>query len=563
MLINVNVRNLALIKEADVFFDEGLNILTGETGAGKSIIIGSILIALGGKIPKDIVRDEKKEALVELVFQIQTEKLKDRLCKSGVNIDEDGQLIISRKILNGRSTIKVNGETFNTSSLKNVTELLIDIHGQHDHQSLLKKDRQLDILDDFSLADIKDTKVKLKEEYSNYILLKKEITEYDIDDDSRNREISFCQFEIEEIENAHLKCGEFEEIEESYKKMSSVKDIILKMNEVYEIIGGESFDGVSEKLSNALRISQSASEIDGEIGGIVNSLTDIESICQDTCRAVKDYVDSMSFDEEETRGVEERLDELNRLRQKYEQKKIYDDPVQNILEYRDKQEEKLNKLENLENKKNELIEKINISEQKLKKLSGDLSKERKKNAVALSKNIENILKGLNFLDARFEIKITDISHYSSNGTDEIEFMISTNPGEDVKPLNRIASGGELSRIMLGIKTIMASKDEIETLIFDEIDTGISGRTAQMVAVRMKDISKVHQVICITHLPQIAAMADNHFLIEKGVMNGITETNIHILDYNESVNELSRMLGGAEITKAVLDNAKEMKNLANN
>lgn len=563
MLINVNVRNLALIKEADVYFDEGLNILTGETGAGKSIIIGSILIALGGKLSKDMVRDDKKEALVELVFSLQNRNIVDKLHNMGVSIEEDGQLIISRKILNGRSTIKVNGETFNVSALKNVTELLIDIHGQHDHQSLLKKDKQLVILDDFAEEDIKDLKNELKNEYQVYQSLKDELKEYDIDDDARNREISFCQFEIDEIDNAHLKYGEYEEVEEAYKKMSSAKDIIFKMNEVYELLGGGGFDGTSDRISNALKTAQSASELDKDIDGITESLMDLESICQDTVRAVKEYVDNMSFDEEEIIAVEQRLDELNRLRQKYEQKKVHNDIVKNILEYRNLQEEKLNKLIDLENRKNLILDKIKVSEEKLDQLSEKLTERRKKNASVLADNIENVLKGLNFLDARFNIEFNKCEHFRENGRDDIEFVIATNPGEDLKPLSKVASGGELSRIMLGIKTIMAKRDDIETLIFDEIDTGISGRTAQMVAERMKEISKIHQIICITHLPQIAAMADNHYLIEKEVKDNITETNIYLLDDEESVNELARMLGGVEITKTVLDNAREMKSLVNN
>lgn len=563
MLINVNVRNLALIKEADVYFDEGLNILTGETGAGKSIVIGSILIALGGKLPKDMVKDEKKEALVELVFQIQNKNLIEKLGNQGVSIEEDGQLIISRKILNGRSTIKVNGETFNISALKNVTELLIDIHGQHDHQSLLKKDKQLIILDNFAENELKDLKDNIKSEYRKYQDLKAELKEYDIDDEARNREIAFCRFEIDEIDNAHLKYGEYEDIEAAYRKMSASKDIIIKMNEVYELLGGESFDGTSDRISNALRTAQSVSELDKEIEKITESLMDLESICQDTVRSVKDYVDNMSFDEEETLAVEQRLDELNRLKQKYEQKKIYDDSVKNILEYRNIQEEKLNKLIDLESRKQKILDKIQISEEKLTELSNKISKIRKKNAVSLKENIENVLKGLNFLDAKFDIRFNEVNHFRENGTDDIEFVISTNPGEDLKPLSKVASGGELSRIMLGIKTIMAARDDIETLIFDEIDTGISGRTAQMVAKRMKEISKVHQIICITHLPQIAAMADNHYLIEKEVKDNITETNIHLLDKDESVNELARMLGGVKITETVLENAREMKSLANN
>lgn len=563
MLINVNVKNLALIKETDVCFDDGLNILTGETGAGKSIIIGSILIALGGKIPKEMIKDEKKEALVELVFHVQSDKTIRKIEEMGVNIDDERQLIISRKILNGRSTTKVNGENFTNAALKGITELLIDIHGQHDHQSLLKKEKQLDILDEYAGEDINDIKSDIRKEYAEYISLKSKLKEYDIDDDIRSREISFCQFEIDEINNSHMKKGEFQEVEEEYKKMSSSKSIIEKMGEVYDIIGGSGYESVSDRISQALKVSQTACEMDSDIEEIVNSIADMEAICQDTKRTVKNYVDTMSFDAEETKRIEERLDELNRLRGKYEKKHISEDVVENILAYRDEQLKKLEELMHLEERKNDILEKTAKSENKLKKLCKNLTDKRKKNAEVLKTKVEEVLKGLNFLDVKFDIEFSLNNNYTANGMDEIEFLICTNPGEDLKPLKSIASGGELSRIMLGIKTIMAAKDEVETLIFDEIDTGISGRTAQMVAERMKEVSRLHQVICITHLPQIAAMADNHYLIEKNVEGMLTHTTIQMLDYEASVNELARMLGGAEITKAVLENAEEMKKLANN
>lgn len=562
MLVNVNVKNLALINKVDIFFDEGLNILTGETGAGKSIIIGSILIALGGKVSKDIVRDSTKEGLVEVVFYIKNKETIKKIEEFGINVD-DGNVIISRKILNGRSTIKINGENITSGELKKITELLIDIHGQHDHQSLLKRDKQLQILDDFAGKAVTKLKDEIKTEYEIYTSLNSELEEYNIDEDKRLREISFCRFEIDEIDNAHLTEGEYEEIKSLYQKMSSAKNILEKMSEVYDLIAGDGYNSVSDKIGEAYRLSQSACTMDEEISKIADSLADLESICEDTKRAIKDYVDSMSFDDEECNRVELRLDELNRLISKYEIDKKNSDSILNILEYRDSQEEKLNRLENLEIKKNELLTKINKSEEKLKILSEKLTDIRYKTADELSKNIKQVLMGLNFADVKFQVEFNKKNHYSPNGVDEIQFLISTNPGEEVRPLQNVASGGELSRIMLGIKTIMAKKDEIDTLIFDEIDTGISGRTAQMVAERLKEISGIHQVICITHLPQIAAMADNHYLIEKSVTDGATETNINRLDYDDSVEELSRMLGGAMITEAVRENAREMKKLVNN
>ncbi len=563
MLLNVNVKNLALIKQADIYFDEGMNILTGETGAGKSIIIGSILIALGGKVPKDMIREDEKEALVELVFQIQDEETKAKLREQGIETEEDDQVIITRKIMNGRSLIKVNGESFTVGNLKKVTELLIDIHGQHDHQSLLKQSRHLEILDEFSEKTSGDVKSKVRQTYKEWKELKKSLEEFDMDDETRNREISFCQYEINEIDEAALRPGEYAELEERYKKMSSSKQLIETMNEVYGLTGYENDYSAAEQIGRASSMIQSLLPLDSTLESLVSSFMDLEAICQDVNRNIKTYVEELAFDEEQTAETEERLDLLNKFRQKYANLADKTEVIEKILEYRDRQKEKLDKLLHLEEQKHELIRQTAVKEQQLKELSETLSEIRKKQAKKLEKDIISVLKGLNFLDVKFEITFSKRPDFNENGTDEVEFMISTNPGEPLRPLTKIASGGELSRIMLGIKTIMAAKDNIDTLIFDEIDTGISGRTAQMVAERMKEVSRVHQIICITHLPQIAAMADMHFLIEKSVVHRETVTAIHTLNENESVAEIARMLSGSQITETVLENAREMKKLNNN
>ncbi len=556
MLLNVNVKNLALIKQADIYFDEGMNILTGETGAGKSIIIGSILIALGGKVPKDMIREDEKEALVELVFQIQDEETKAKLREQGIETEEDDQVIITRKIMNGRSLIKVNGESFTAGNLKKVTELLIDIHGQHDHQSLLKQSRHLEILDEFSEKTSGDVKSKVRQTYKEWKELKKSLEEFDM-------EISFCQYEINEIDEAALRPGEYAELEERYKKMSSSKQLIETMNEVYGLTGYENDYSAAEQIGRASSMIQSLLPLDSTLESLVSSFMDLEAICQDVNRNIKTYVEELAFDEEQTAETEERLDLLNKFRQKYANLADKTEVIEKILEYRDRQKEKLDKLLHLEEQKHELIRQTAVKEQQLKELSETLSEIRKKQAKKLEKDIISVLKGLNFLDVKFEITFSKRPDFNENGTDEVEFMISTNPGEPLRPLTKIASGGELSRIMLGIKTIMAAKDNIDTLIFDEIDTGISGRTAQMVAERMKEVSRVHQIICITHLPQIAAMADMHFLIEKSVVHRETVTAIHTLNENESVAEIARMLSGSQITETVLENAREMKKLNNN
>lgn len=563
MLLNVNVKNLALIKQADVYFDEGMNILTGETGAGKSIIIGSILIALGGKVPKDMIREDEKEALVELVFQIQDAETKVKLREQGIETEEDNQVIITRKIMNGRSLIKVNGESFTAGNLKKVTELLIDIHGQHDHQSLLKQSRHLEILDEFSEKLSGEIKSEVSQAYKEWKGLRKSLEGFDMDDETRNREISFCQYEINEIDEADLQPGEYEELEELYKKMSSARQLIETMNEIYGLTGYENDYSAAEQIGRASSMIQSLLSLDPSLESLASSFMDLEAICQDVNRNIKSYVEELSFDEERTAEIEKRLDVLNKFRQKYANLADKSEVIEKILEYRDKQKEKLDKLLHLEEQKSEILRLIDKKEKQLKKLSETLSEIRKKQAKKLEKDIITVLKGLNFLDVKFEIAFTERPDFNENGTDEVEFMISTNPGEPLRPLAKIASGGELSRIMLGIKTIMASKDNIDTLIFDEIDTGISGRTAQMVAERMKEVSRAHQIICITHLPQIAAMADTHFLIEKSVVHQETVTAIHTLDENESVAEIARMLSGSQITETVLENAREMKKLNNN
>ena len=478
-----------------------------------------------------------------------------------IELDPDNTLVISRKIVNGRSTIRVNGETFTINNLRKITELLIDIHGQHDHQSLLKVSKQLDILDDFASDSIDKIKSEINTEFHNYQNFKNELSEFDIDNDSRQREISFCEFEINEIDNAHLIPGEYDETEKKFKMISSSKDIITKLNSVYYNLA-EDNGSVMDRLTDAGRELNTLRNFGSEFDELSDSLQTVENLCDDIKREISSYIDTMTFDADDAKNTEVRFNELNLLRQKYEKETVSDDPVINIINYKNKQSENLENLLNFEERKKDLNKRLLNSEEHLTKLCSKLTDIRKKKAYDLSKKIEEVLKGLNFLDAKFEIKFDTKKEFSSNGKDEIKFMISTNPGEALRPLNEVASGGELSRIMLGIKTIMASKDRIDTLIFDEIDTGISGKTAQLVAIRLKELSKIHQVICITHLPQIASMADRHFLIEKSAVNNITTSNILELSEEESIDELARMLSGVKITDAVRQNAIELKKLNN-
>lgn len=554
MLLNVSVKNLALIKESDIYFKDGMNILSGETGAGKSIIIGSINIALGGKVNKEMVRSGEDHAMVELVFKVDRESTRKKLEDAGVNL-EDGEVIVTRKIVNGRSITKVNGETFPVSALRDITALLIDIHGQHDHQSLLKVDKHIGILDEFAAADISDVKNDVLKAYNAYVDAKNELEMFDMDEEQRIRECEFYNFEINEITDADLTIGEDNDIEESFKKVANMKKILESVSVVHNVMNGDTGENILDMLGRAVSEMASVSDYDDSLKDIYNQLVSIEDLCSSVSRDVSEYADSSEFDEERAKELEERLDLINHLKLKY------GNTIEKILEYRDEKQQKLELLENYDIKKKQAQQKLDETEKILDKKCEKLSSLRKKYAVDFEKRVVETLEDLNFLQVKFKVDFKKSGTYSANGNDKAEFMISTNPGEPLMPLAKIASGGELSRIMLGIKTIMAGQDDIDTLIFDEIDTGISGRTAQKVAEQMKLLSKKHQIICITHLPQIAAMADNHLKIEKTSEGNETSTKIYPLDEEKSVEELARMLGGAEITETVMQNAREMKKLA--
>lgn len=552
MLVHLHVKNLALIEEAEVEFGPGLNILTGETGAGKSILLGSMQLILGGKTSRNMIRENADYALVELLFQLEN----PRVLKKLEDLDlypEEGQILLSRKIMDGRSISKINGETCTVGQMKAAAVCLLDIHGQHEHQSLLYRDKQLEILDSYGRAQIFPQKTLVEEAYRQYRKSLEELNSLDIDEEQRNREMAFLEFEVTEIENAALMLGEDEELERQYKKLSNARKIMEVLQTVHTITGYE--NGAGDMTGTALREMAKVTQYDEELESLSQTLNEADSLLNDFHRELSSYLDDLVFDEETFYQVERRLDLINNLKAKYGQE------ISGILSYRDKQIEKLEKLRKYEEYFQAAKEKVQKAEEKLEEASYELSKIRQEYKEQLEKKVVQGLKDLNFLDVDFAIRFDRRKNYTPNGFDDVEYEISTNPGEMRKPLGQIVSGGELSRIMLALKAILADRDEIETLIFDEIDTGISGRTAQKVSEKMAVIGKHHQVLCITHLPQIAAMADTHFEIEKHVKGSETTTQIHPLNEEDSVKELARLLGGAEITAAVLENAKEMKELA--
>jgi len=554
MLAHLHVKNLALIEEIEVEFGPGLNILTGETGAGKSILLGSMQLILGAKTSKNMIRENAPYALVELLFQIENEKAKEALKALDI-YPEDGQVLLSRKIMDGRSINKINGETSTVSQMKAAAACLLDIHGQHEHQSLLYQDKQLAILDAYGKEKILPAKETVHQAYKEYSKCKSELNSMNMDEEQRNRETAFLEFEIKEIEKANLQSGEDEELERQYRKMNNAKLIVDSLQLIHNLTGYDAKEGAGETVGEALREFSHVTQYDQELAPLEETLTSVDGLLNDFNRELSAYLDDLTFDEGEFYETERRLDLINGLKAKYGR------TIGEIFEYRKLQEEKLEKLRRYEENLQELKDRLEKLEKVLAQKSDELSEIRKEYSTQLEEKIIQGLKDLNFLDVNFAIDFQKKNGYSDNGTDEIQYLISTNPGESLKPLGQIVSGGELSRIMLALKAILADRDQIETLIFDEIDTGISGRTAQKVSEKMAVIGQHRQVLCITHLPQIAAMADTHFEIEKHVEGTETITQIHPLEGEESVRELARLLGGAEITPAVLGNAREMKELA--
>ena len=551
MLKNIHVKSFALIDEVEINLASGLNVLTGETGAGKSIIIDAVNFALGQRVSKDVVRDDAEYALSELVFEINDDKTKERLNQFDIPLD-DNEVLIQRKITNGKSTARINGETVTLSTLKLIAAGLIDIHGQHDNQSLLSKTSQQNLLDTILSDELKELLIRMKDTYVN---LNNKISEYEqLNTKEAEKEIAFLQYELNEIDSASLHEGEDEALESDYKKMNNSKRIADLVSGAHRITGYDS-EGAGSLIGRALPMIRQASSIDDDAKDLELILNDIDGLLNDFNRSIADYEMSLDFSDEDYKNTEDRLNLINSLKNKYGKS------IKEILDKRDEFEDELNRLLNADEYKSALLSEIASLKKEAYKLCKEISAIRKKGAKKLSGEIADALLDLNFLDSQFEIKVTsDEENMKQSGYDDIEFFISTNPGEALKPLNQVASGGEMSRIMLAIKSVCAN-DSTATLIFDEIDTGISGRTAQKVSEKMSRIAKEHQVIVVTHLPQIAAMADTHFEISKSVNNGRTITSIETLSEEGKIKELARMLGGVTITDKVLENAKDMKKQA--
>ncbi len=554
MLASLHVKNMALIQEAEVEFGPGLNIMTGETGAGKSIVIGAVNLALGSGNFKDYMPADADYALAELVFDTENPKATALLDREDLPRD-DNLIILTRKYQGGRNVSKVNGETVPASFVRELSAELIDIHGQNEHQSLLYEKNHLTILDNFAKKEIDPLICAYHDCYHAYRDAKQALKEARQTEEGRARELDILEYEIQEIRQAALKEGEDEELESSFRVMANAQKITEALQETGMLTGAGSCGGASDEIGRAARALSGIRSYDDALEDLGSMLEDVESLMSEFNRSLDAYADSLTYDEQEMNRISDRLDLINRLKAKY------GGTIGEILDSLREKEERLEQLENYEEYLNSLENAYESCRRDLSERAAELSTRRKESAKTLSEKIRRSLEDLNFLEVQFEIEFEELEEPGEDGTDRVRFMISMNPGMPLMPLKSVASGGELSRIMLAIKSVMADEDEIETLIFDEIDSGISGRTAQKVSEKMAAISRSHQVLCITHLPQIAAMADRHYLIEKKPADSRTVTKIGLLSEEESVSELARMLGGAKITEAVTENAREMKTLA--
>ena len=541
MLIELHIKNLALIKKADIYFKEGLSVLSGETGAGKSILIDSINLALGAKANKDIIRVGENEGFVELIFTLD-EKRKEKLKAMDISFEDD-ILILTRKISTSRSVCRINDETVTLGKLREITDTLIDIHGQHEHQSLLSAGNNLVLLDSFCPKELSKLKSELSNDYGELKKINQRIQE-GIDERLRKREIDILDFEINEIKDAKIKENEEEELEQVFKKgknISKINDVLVELLSELE----------NESIGNNIRDVFDIAALDDSLNVVVSNLNTIEDLISETIHYTNRYLDSLEYNEREYDKVIERLDTIRHIKSKYS------NDYHKIQELLKEKEDRLNFLKDFGEEVVLLRKSAAKLEESILERCTLISAVRKEVAVALTGKIKEELEDLNFLGVEFEIRFTKKDKISRDGYDAVDFLISTNPGQPMKPLQMVASGGELSRIMLALKTVFASSDDIQTLIFDEIDTGISGKTAVKVGEKLMNISRGRQVLCISHLPQIAVMADQNLFISKSTDGKTTQTNIDLLDKEGKIKEIARLIGGNNLTEGVLKTAREM------
>ena len=541
MVTTLHIKNVGIIDDLSIDLNNGFNVLTGETGAGKTLIIGSLAILAGGRFSKEMIRNGEEFSYVEANFYCPNNE-----------VAVDGNIIVSREIhLNGRNSCKINGRLITVNELKEFMSKIIDIHGQHDSQLILNPMQHIIYLDKFIGKELNESVCEYIKKLEEYNKLKQELKNTYGEDQEKERRLDLLRYQYNEIEQAKLKQNEEEELQNKHKMMQNAEKLKDNLFEIDTNLNENAIIAISNSIRSLEKIQDCGKEYSEKLSILKNSYYDIQELARDLSY-MREEVD---FDENERNQIENRLDLIFSLKRKY------GNTITEILEFRNKIENEINKIENLDEYHNKIKIQIKNLEQELFKIANQMSNVRTKYAETLSKKINQELKDLEMPNAKFEIKINKTERFCENGIDEVEFMICTNVGEGLKPLTKIASGGEMARIMLAIKNVLADVDEVSTLVFDEIDTGISGIAAQIVGEKLSKIGKKKQVICITHLPQIAANGHTHYRIEKNTSNDRTYTNIKELTFDERIDEIARLIAGNNITEKTIEHAHEIIELA--
>lgn len=550
MLQELSIKDFAIIDEIQISFQPKMTVLTGETGAGKSIIIDALGLLAGGRGSTEFIRKGEKKAVIQGLFTLPREANTYNILEEYGIDSEDGQIILQRDLYRGgRNICRINGMMVNLATLRKVGETLIDIHGQNEHQELMKPENHIDLLDEY---DKKTSQLRNQYQvvYQNYRKLKLSMEKKEADEKAWAQRLDMLNFQVKEIEEAGLKINEENELVEEKNKLDNFQAIHDALELSYQILSGEKIDVVGN-LGNAMNELSDVSDLSENLQEINTKISDAFYSLEDAARDISDELDSMEWNGERLNEIEERLELIHQLKRKY------GDTIEDILHYHSRIEKELREMENAEQNSEKQERQLSEALEKVKELAIKLSKQRKKSAKKLEKMIHEQLSALYMDKAVFEVKCLNNSKLYSKGIDKVEFYIQTNPGEEMGPLAKIASGGELSRIMLALKTIFSQKMGVTSIIFDEVDTGVSGRVAQAIAEKISQISNNSQVLCITHLPQVAAIADNHYYISKSVNDGRTETSLKELDEKQKIREIARMLSGSEITELTLKHAEEL------
>lgn len=534
MIDHISITNFAIIENTEIDFEEGLNIITGETGAGKSIVIEAVSLALGSRADSSFVRTGANKAIIQLAGSLDGE-----------------EIVLSREIsASGKNLCRYNGQIVTLSQLNQISHKLADIHGQYDNQSLLNPDYHIVLVDAYHHQVIDGLKADVSAAYGEYIKIRTELGQLLSTEKENRRKMDFYRYEASEIEKADLKPGEDQELADRISLLQNSEKIFENIEKAYAVLYEES-PSAMETLHAGLRSVEEIASFSKEIGALSQEFGDLYYRLEDVCRGLRDVKDTLTFNPAELDEAISRLDLIDGM------KKKYGDTIEEILAYYDKISASLSDIENFDQRKLELEKALKESAAKLRRTCDFLTQARRESASWLAEEIQTELIDLNFSDARLDIQVRPLERPTENGMDQVEILITTNRGEPLKPLARVASGGEMSRIMLAFKNIISSYDQIPTLIFDEIDTGISGITASIVGRKLREISRQHQIICITHLPQIAACGDHNYRIYKESDETSTYTNVEALSEDETIAEIARLLGGASVTETTLESAREL------